>query len=149
MNGAGTGHSPTVHKRWIMAAVVPVAVAGLTGLAGCGAVGGREDAAAAVATRLLSAIDDDDGATACATLAPDTLADLEQSAGTPCPAAILDQDLPAPATITTTDVYGQWARVVLTDDTVFLAAFPGGWRVVAAGCTPRTDRPYDCTLQGG
>jgi hypothetical protein len=32
---------------------------------------------------------------------------------------------------------------------VFLAAFPGGWRVVAAGCTPRGDRPYDCTLQGG
>ena len=34
-------------------------------------------------------------------------------------------------------------------DTVFLAVFPGGWRVVAAGCTPHGDRPYDCVVQGG
>jgi hypothetical protein len=45
-------------------------------------------------------------------------------------------------------VYGQWAQVRLSEDTVFLGAFPGGWRVVAAGCTPRDNRPYDCTLQG-
>jgi hypothetical protein len=45
-------------------------------------------------------------------------------------------------------VYGQWAQVRLTGDVVFLAAFPGGWRVVAAGCSPQGNRPYDCTLQG-
>jgi hypothetical protein len=46
------------------------------------------------------------------------------------------------------DVFGQWARVVLDSDTVFLASFPGGWRVVAAGCQPQGERPYDCTLRG-
>ena len=46
-------------------------------------------------------------------------------------------------------VDGQWARVRLSDDTVFLGMFAGGWRVVAAGCTPRGERPYDCTVAGG
>jgi hypothetical protein len=31
---------------------------------------------------------------------------------------------------------------------VFLGAFPGGWRVMAVGCTPREELPYECTLQG-
>jgi len=57
--------------------------------------------------------------------------------------------VPEPGSVTHVDVYGQWARVVLSDDTVFLAAFPGGWRVVAAGCQSRGERPYDCTVQGG
>jgi hypothetical protein len=51
--------------------------------------------------------------------------------------------------VTGTDVYGQWAKVRLDDDTVFLAVFSDGWKVVAAGCQPQGDRPYDCTLQGG
>ena len=38
-------------------------------------------------------------------------------------------------------MYGQWAQVRLSGDTVFLAVFPGGWRVVAAGCTPRGSVP--------
>jgi hypothetical protein len=121
----------------------------LVALAGCGSVGERGDAAAAVAVGLLSAADAGDGAAVCAALAPDTLAEVEETGGKPCAQAVLDEDLPGPGTITTTDVYGQWARVVLSDDTVFLAAFPGGWRVVAAGCTARGERPYDCTLQEG
>ncbi|MEV4619577.1 hypothetical protein AB0J74_12810 [Asanoa sp. NPDC049573] len=125
-----------------------VAVVAALALAGCGGPGGREDAASAVAVRLLDAVARGDGAAACATLAPETLADLEQSADQPCAAAIVDEDLPAPGRVIGTDVYGQWARVRLGDDTLFLAVFPGGWRVVAAGCQPRGDRPYDCTLQG-
>lgn len=130
-----------------MFAKVVIAVAVLA-VAGCDSAGDRGDAAAAVATRLLTAVGDNDGNAACATLAPGTLAELEQSAGQPCAQAILDEDLPAPGAVTGRDVYGQWAQVRFTDDTLFLAVFPGGWRVVAAGCTPRTDRPYDCVLQG-
>jgi uncharacterized protein YceK len=117
-------------------------------LAGCGTVRDREDAAAAVAVRLLSAVQAKDGAAACAVLAPDTSSELEQSAGKSCAEAILDQDLPGPGPVTGSDVYGQWAQVRLTGDTVFLAVFPDGWRVVAAGCAPREERPYDCALQG-
>jgi uncharacterized protein YceK len=121
----------------------------LCGLTGCGSVRDRTDAASTVALGLLTAVQSEDGAAACAALAPDTLSELEESADKPCATAILEEDLPAPAPVASADVYGQWARVVLSDDTVFLAMFPGGWRVVAAGCTPRTERPYDCLLQGG
>jgi hypothetical protein len=119
-------------------------------LTGCASVGNREQAAAAVATRLLTAVDGKDGATACAALAPDTASEVQQSAdGKPCAQAILDEDLPKPGPVTGTAVYGQWAQVRLADDTVFLAVFRGGWRVVAAGCRPRASRPYDCQVQGG
>jgi hypothetical protein len=118
-------------------------------LAGCASVGDRGEAADAVAIKLLTAVGDQDGAAACAVLAPDTAAEVVQSGDKPCAEAILDEDLPAPGAVTGTDVFGQWAQVRLAGDTVFLAAFPGGWRVVAAGCTPRAERPYDCVLQGG
>jgi hypothetical protein len=118
-------------------------------LAGCADTGPRRNVVADTAVRLLTAVQDGDGAAACAVLAPDTVAGLEQSAEASCADAILDEDLPKPGAVQHVDVYGQWAEVVLDDDTVFLAAFPGGWRVVAAGCTPRGERPYDCALQGG
>ena len=82
-------------------------------------------------------------------LAPETAAEIVQSAQKDCAEAILDQNLPRPGSVTGDDVYGQWARVRLSDDTVFLAMFAGGWRVVAAGCSPRGERPYDCTVAGG
>lgn len=129
--------------------LLAVAMAAALAATGCGGPGGREDAASAVAVRLLDAVGQGDGAAACAVLAPETLADLEKSADQPCADAVLDEDLPAPGQVTNTNVYGQWAQVRLDDDTVFLAVFPGGWRVVAAGCQPRGDRPYDCALQGG
>jgi hypothetical protein len=118
-------------------------------LAGCASVGDRGEAADAVATRLLTSVGARNGAAACALLAPETAAEVAQSGDKPCAEAILDEDLPAAGAVTGTEVFGQWAQVRLTGDTVFLAAFPGGWRVVAAGCTPRAERPYDCVLQGG
>jgi hypothetical protein len=116
---------------------------------GCGTVSERESEAAAAASRFLTAVGDGDGEAACAALAPDTIAALERSAGEPCADAVLGEDLPGPADVEATDVYGQWARVVLAGDTLFLAVFPGGWRVVAAGCRSQGDQPYDCALQGG
>ncbi|WP_250005811.1 hypothetical protein [Actinoplanes sp. M2I2] len=115
-------------------------------VAGCSSVGDREAAASEVATRLHAAVDAGDGAAACAILAPGTVESVAEDE--PCPEAILDKDLPRPGTVVETSVYGQWAQVKLSDDTVFLGAFPGGWRVVAAGCTPQASRPYDCTVQG-
>jgi hypothetical protein len=117
-------------------------------LTGCAGGGERGDAAGSVALRMLTAVESDDGPAACAVLAPDTLAELEESAQKPCAEAILEEDLPQPGAVTGTEVYGQRAQVRLTGDTVFLAVFPDGWRVVAAGCTPRGERPYDCELEG-
>lgn len=117
-------------------------------VAGCAGVRERSDAAASVAVRMLTAVVSDDGAAACDVLAPETLAELEKSAGQPCVEAILAEDLSPPGEVRESRVYGQWAQVRLSEDTVFLAVFPGGWRVVAAGCTPRGDRPYDCELHG-
>ena len=132
--------------RLLLIAVMAGTVAAL---AGCGSVASRGQAASTVAQHLLTAVDRKDGAAACALLAPETAAEVAQSAQTDWVEAILDQNLPRPGSVAGDDVYGQWARVRLSDDTVFLAMFAGGWRVVAAGCAPRGDRPYDCTVQGG
>jgi hypothetical protein len=135
-----------VRDRRIAAVVVPLA---LTVLAGCAAAGDRGPAAADVASRMLTAVDGKDGASACSLLAPDTASEVAQSGGKSCPQAILDENLPKPGAVTATAVYGQWAQVRIGDDTVFLAAFPGGWRVVAAGCKSQGPRPYNCDVHGG
>ena len=127
---------------------VVVILAGMLALAGCGSVSDREHGAGEAAQRLLEAADAGDGDAACAILAPETVAELEESAGEPCADAVQEAGLPKPAEVESTEVYGQWAKVVLADDTVFAAMFPGGWRVVAAGCRPRGERPYDCSIQG-
>jgi hypothetical protein len=119
----------------------------LTG-AGCAAPDGANDRPATVVRQLTAALAAGDGTAACAALAPRTRAALVEQSGSPCPRAIADEDLPPAGPVRTVDVYGQWARVVTTQDTVFLAAFGTDWRVVAAGCRPRGEEPYDCQVQG-
>jgi hypothetical protein len=84
---------------------------------------------------------------ACVLLAPGTLAELEQSFGR-CDKALSDQHLPVGTQVADVDVYGKDAIVQLDKDVVFLARFDDGWRVTAAGCTPRQDRPFTCTIKG-
>ena len=116
---------------------------------GCAASGGRRDAAAGVATRLLTAVQDGDGGTACALLAPSTADAVAESANQSCSSAILQEDLPGPGDVRDIDVYGRQARVVLGSDTLFLAVFSRGWLVTAAGCQPQPPQRYDCMVQGG
>jgi hypothetical protein len=133
----------------------PVGAAALLlfAVGGCAITPERRDAAADVAVRLLRAVQDGDGAAACGLLAPETAAAVAEAAGRPCADAIGDEQLPGPGDVTGVDIDGQWAKVVMRadagDGTVFLAMFPGGWRVAAAGCRPRGERPYDCSVQGG
>ncbi|MFF4006839.1 hypothetical protein [Streptomyces sp. NPDC001717] len=46
------------------------------------------------------------------------------------------------------EAYGRQALMRMSGDTLFLAQFTGGGKAVAAGCTPRPDKPYRCLLKG-
>lgn len=106
-------------------------------------LGNAEAAASSFTTSVATAPD-----RACDLLAPQTLADLEDSEG-PCATSLPEQvDGPA-GPVESAQVYGKDAIVHFGSGTVFLARFADGWRVTAAGCTPsEAGRPYDCTVKG-
>jgi hypothetical protein len=123
---------------------------------GCGASDRAADAAA-VAERFHAALEQGDGAAACAELSEVTASKLEQQEETPCDEAVLELELPRGGTAAETDVYVTSASVTLAggatsflDDgaTTFLDEGARGWKVSAAGCTPTSpDLPYDCVLE--
>lgn len=117
-------------------------------MAGCGSGADRESTAAATATAFARAVADRDGRAACDLLAPPAAEAVTASGDAGCAEAILSEPLPAPSPVSSSRVYGQRALVQLGEDAVFLGMFPGGWRVVAAGCTPpeRDGRPYRCAV---
>jgi hypothetical protein len=106
-------------------------------------------AARAVAGDFAEAVSADDGRDACALLAPETRSQLEQSSGKVCASAIIEEDLPDPGAVERASSYGTMAEVTFAADTMFVTEFRSGWKVMAAGCAPVPDRPYDCQLQGG
>ncbi|MFD0355305.1 hypothetical protein ACFVHW_16455 [Streptomyces sp. NPDC127110] len=117
-------------------------------LAGCGAPAPRQDAARDAAAAFERALGGSDHAGACALLAPGTREELERQEGMPCARALPGTRLPHGGPVRGTEVYGRQAMLRLAADTLFLSQFRGGWKVVAAGCTPRRDLPYRCTLKG-
>ena len=134
-------------RRSATVALAGAAVLTLLVSAGCGA--SRAPDVRGTATEFSRAVADSDGAAACALLAPRTIAELEMSAQASCEDAVLDQDIPADGQVSGTQVWSDQAQVRIGSDTVFLAEFPDGWKVVAAGCTLRsTSLPYDCQLKG-
>lgn len=114
----------------------------------CGSLTQDSGAAANAATAFRTAVQRSDGAAACRLLSPETLHAVVQSEGKPCAKAIVVEGVGGDGGPVHVDVYGQNARVVFSDDVLFLADFPQGWRLTAAGCTPRADRPYDCLVKG-
>ncbi|NGO09353.1 hypothetical protein G5C60_17555 [Streptomyces sp. HC44] len=118
-------------------------------VAGCGTAGERGDGASAAADAFTRALRAGDGDAACAALAPETRMEVERSAKAPCDQAIKEEELRTRGGKRTVDVYGEQARVVLTDDTLFLSHFASGWKVTAAGCRPRPQQPYQCEIKGG
>ncbi|MET7617963.1 hypothetical protein [Streptomyces sp. NPDC005408] len=117
-------------------------------LTGCAAVAEREQAASRAAERFESSLRKSDGVAACTALAPGTLEEFEDSAEAKCPAAVTAAQLPDAGAVRLVDVYGRQARVVLHGDTLFLSAFPDGWKITAAGCAPRGGQPYKCIVKG-
>ncbi len=127
-----------------------VLVAALLVLPGCASVAGPDAGAAGTAAeRFHAAVAAGDGLAACSLLAPTTARERAGAEEAPCPEAVLAVDLPAAATSLEGHAYGRQAQVVLDGDTVFLTGSGADWLVVAAGCTPRPERPYDCTIAGG
>ena len=124
----------------------PVALALMTVvLAGCGGdPSGAQAAAAAVA--FVQA----ESSRACGLLAPDTEDALAKQAGRPCARALADLHLPTGADVRAVDVEAESAQVRLDGQVVFLARFPDGWRVTAAGCVrsdPDPAVPYACEVE--
>jgi hypothetical protein len=127
-----------------------VGVAAVASMTGCGQASDRDGAdPGTVAKGFSRALAAGDGAQACSLLAPQTRSQLEQSAGTGCAAAIAEEDLPDPGAVRRVSVFGTMAQVRFTEDVWFLAEFRTGWRVLASGCAPVPDQPYDCQLEGG
>jgi hypothetical protein len=117
-------------------------------LSDCSGLGPDTSGAADAAQAFHSATAGGDGAAACSRLSVRVVAELEQSEGTPCEQAVMAADVPAARQVRDVQVWGGRGLVVLDHDVVFVAEFDGGWRVTAAGCSPRKDRPYDCTVKG-
>jgi hypothetical protein len=101
-----------------------------------------------VASAFQRAVEAADGAAGCDLLAPGTKSELEQSAGKPCRDALPGESLPAAGAVRDVATFGTMAQVRFAEDTLFLAEFRDGWKVVAAGCSPVRGHPYDCVLQG-
>ncbi|MEU8984383.1 hypothetical protein [Streptomyces sp. NPDC048309] len=118
-------------------------------LTGCSTLGEREAAASRAALRFEESVRQADGTRACAALAPETRQELEESAKMACAKALFEEQLSHAGAVRGVQVYGQQARVVLNTDTLFLSAFPAGWKITAAGCVPRPHQPYQCQVKGG
>ncbi|WP_079188263.1 hypothetical protein [Streptomyces sp. CB02009] len=88
---------------------------------------------------------------ACALLAPQTRQEVASDVGD-CAKGLAQEQMPVAsgdAAAAVAEVYGRQAVVRLRGYTLFLSQFDAGWKVVAAGCTPRPDMPFDCKVKGG
>jgi hypothetical protein len=126
--------------RWRAVVLVGSAVGLLTGCAA-----GQQPEVEDVATTFEDPSEDPQ--VRCDLLAPSTLVVLEEEASTPCDEAIEQLPLDGGA-VTGVEIWGGDAQVQMDGDTVFLTETSVGWRVVAAACTPRPNRPYDCEVEG-
>lgn len=126
-----------------MAVVLAVAVSA------CGSLSDRREDVGETVARFEEALDSGRHAYTCAALAPRTREEVEQSAGSRCEQAVGEQQLLSGGGLRQVDVYGDQARAVLAEDTLFLSRFPTGWKVTAAGCAERPKQPYQCEIKGG
>jgi hypothetical protein len=107
----------------------------------------EQDGAVRAADDFVAAVSDGEAGEACALLAPETLEELEQSTGTPCAEAVL-QEAEAAGDRVRVSTFGTMSQVRYADDVLFLTHFDAGWLVVAAGCVEQGDGLYSCGIEG-
>lgn len=82
-----------------------------------------------------------------AALAPESRNEVAESGKSACANAISEVELTPGAR-----PYGRCLRSARAGRPylgLFLSQFAGGWKIVAAGCRPRTGHPYQCLIKGG
>ena len=104
--------------------------------------------AAATALDFHSALRSGDYARACGLLIPSAVEKLEGGVAGSCPDKLSRLEVPAAASVQDSAAYGRNAQVVMDHDTLFLIRSGDGWKVTAAGCSSRGERPYDCEVEG-
>jgi hypothetical protein len=118
-------------------------------LGGCASATSERDEAAAVVERFYTAVEQQDGAAACAQLSTATLLALESQSGLRCREVVTRLDL-AGGEVAKTEIFVTNAKVDLSsDESAFLSRGPEGWRLSAVGCKPpaRQDDPYACEAE--
>jgi len=104
-------------------------------------------AAQSAAEAFQDALTSSDAATACALLSDEARGNLESTGAGPCAQTLPALELPT-GPVRSLQVWGNNSQVRLDSQVLFLAEFRDGWRVTAAGCSPRADMPYDCKVEG-
>jgi hypothetical protein len=128
----------------VVRALLACATVGLTAAVVAGCAAGERPAVERVAAAFADA--GNDPARACDLLAPATRAAVETQQARPCAAAL--NRVPPIGDVRSVEVWGGAAQVRFDRDTLFLTRTGDGWRVAAAGCTPREEAPYDCRVAG-
>jgi hypothetical protein len=123
-------------------AVLATAAGALLLLSGCSGLQKPE------VERVATSFEDQNGdpEARCDLLISTARAAVEKQAQAPCSEAIGDLPLQGGG-VRDVQVWGDQAQVRLDGDTLFLAETTGGWRVAAAGCSPRPNQPYDCEVE--
>jgi hypothetical protein len=87
---------------------------------------------------------------ACQLLAPQTAKNMADDGDGDCAKGLSQAGLKPSGPVQHVTVSINAAQVVMVGDTVFLAKFDSGWKVLAAGCS-RTSQddavPYDCQVK--
>ena len=91
----------------------------------CSTLGPSDNAAGEVAVQFHRAVATGDGSVACSVLAPETVDELEQTTGSACDQAVLDQDLHDAQTAQVSQAFGHGAQVLMDGVVVFLAVLDG------------------------
>ncbi|MER2135871.1 MAG: hypothetical protein ABS910_14440 [Arthrobacter sp.] len=120
-------------------------------LPACGGDGSGPPGAGRAAELFHAAVQAGDYAQACSMLAPATLESAQRSGNgeaQPCTDQLRAVSLAAPGKPVSAQAFGRNAQVVFEADTVFLTLSDGTWKVMAAGCTSRGERPYSCLVEG-